>query len=184
LRLDRRERQLTAADEKAILGLMHDLLATEVATAHASSGSPLEKSESPLPGPRVIACAARGPGDELGLEMLRLALRGERVEVEVVSPQDALAAARAARESPRPTTLCIVALPPGGLLLCVNLCKRLKSAVPELRILIGRWGGTEDEEREIRRLRAAGADEVATTLLETRTQILTPPQPLQLPAPA
>jgi hypothetical protein len=51
------------------------------------------------------------------------------------------------------------------------LCKRLRARYPDLRIIVGRWGGTEDIEEVRSLLLAAGADQVTTALTETRHQI-------------
>jgi len=63
-------------------------------------------------------------------------------------------------------------LPPGGLAHTRYLCKRLRARLPQARIVVGRWGlkGNTEENRE--QLQAAGADQVETTLLETRTHLI------------
>jgi hypothetical protein len=72
-----------------------------------------------------------------------------------------------------PALVCIAAIPPDGLAQARYLCKRLHSAVPGQKILIGRWGGIGENSDHIRgRLLDACADSVATTLIESRSQCL------------
>jgi hypothetical protein len=47
----------------------------------------------------------------------------------------------------------------------------LRTALPELRILVGRWGPSALGDESTQVLRDAGADLVASTLLETRTYL-------------
>jgi hypothetical protein len=68
--------------------------------------------------------------------------------------------------------VCIGSLPPGGLAQARYLCKRIKSQCPAVKIVVGRWGEVENVERMEKRLRAAGADYVATRWLETRAQVV------------
>src|SRR5262249_11572138 len=95
---------------------------------------------------------------------------GSRLEVLPSTVLTAEVLARVERE--RPPLLCIAALPPGGLAQARYLCKRLRAQFPELKILIGRWGQRENVEAMKETLRAAGADFVGTSLLESRGQVL------------
>jgi len=66
----------------------------------------------------------------------------------------------------------VSALAPGGLAQARFLCKRLRSSAPDVRILVGRWGGGDDVEAMRQVLVAAGADAVGTSLRETRDLVL------------
>jgi hypothetical protein len=61
-------------------------------------------------------------------------------------------------------------LPPGGLAQTRYLCKRLRLRFPDTRILIGRLGTQTANHRDV--LLAAGADKVATTMIELRDQVM------------
>jgi predicted PurR-regulated permease PerM len=185
LRQDRQKRQLTVADEKVVLRLLHAMLSQALLCAPAR---PEQKQGAAVrdlaPKTRVIGCPARGMADELAVEMLRQALDREQTPLEIVPPSKVVEALRDGWDPAQRVTVCIVALAPGGISACVNFCKGCKAELPGIRVLVGRWGGSEDEEQEAERLRAAGADDVATTVLALRTQIIAPPKILQLPAPA
>ena len=70
------------------------------------------------------------------------------------------------------TVAVVGVLPPGGVAQARSLVKRLRAALPEARIVVGRWCVREDMEATRESLLAAGADEVATSLLETRDVIM------------
>jgi predicted PurR-regulated permease PerM len=66
--------------------------------------------------------------------------------------------------------VCISAVPPQAATPAGHLCKRLKHRFPELKILVALWT-SEYAERAAARLRAAGADLVATGLTEVIDQL-------------
>jgi hypothetical protein len=70
-----------------------------------------------------------------------------------------------------PAVVCIGALPPGGLAHTRYLCKRLRARLPVAKIVVGRWGLKTSVEQNEEQLREAGADQVETTLLETRNHL-------------
>src|SRR5581483_9481935 len=159
---DRAERQLTARDERAIFRLVHGLLLqlekAPPGCAGAAALQPPDANGAAAPQRRVIACPARGIGDELAVEMLR----------------EALAGLPDAPSSATPPTICVVALAPGGLAACTNLCKRARARFRGAHLLAGRWGLAEDEDTDsaARRLSAVGVDDIGMSLLQTRTQVL------------
>jgi hypothetical protein len=121
----------------------------------------------------MIGCAANDEADELALAMLGQALTPLRLRLEQLSA-DTLAAEVVERvRHEGPVLVVIVSLPPAGLATARYLCKRLRAVSADLKILVGCWGLTENVERTRERLTQAGADQVGTTLLETRTQLST-----------
>jgi hypothetical protein len=120
---------------------------------------------------RILGVPARDELDVRGLEMLRNLLSPAKWEVEV-APVTMLAGELLAHiEERRPAVLCIGSLPPGGRAHTRYLCKRLRGRFPGLKLIVGRWGlqGNVPENQE--QLRAAGADSVDTTLVQTQTQL-------------
>jgi hypothetical protein len=77
-------------------------------------------------------------------------------------------------EQRTPDLVCITAMPPGGLTQARYLCKRLRTQFPELRILVVRPGlqydKADDMEKILRRLTEDGANKVASSVTEARTQ--------------
>ncbi len=125
-----------------------------------------------LPSAVVLCCPARDETDSVAVLMLKESLSSERCLVTAASP--ALLAAEVVQlvEDRQPAVVCIAALPPGGLAHTRLLCLRLRARYPELKIVVGRWGlkGNLDKNRE--QALAAGADRFATTLAETRRQVM------------
>ena len=84
-------------------------------------------------------------------------------------------------EEKKPALICIAALPPGGMAHTRLLCIRLMARFPDLKILVGRWGLTENLEKNREQLLSAGVYEVGMTLEETRNQVMTLVQVLAAP---
>jgi hypothetical protein len=103
--------------------------------------------------------------------MFAQVLRGRPCRVEVLSPTVLAAEVVSQVQEEGAALVCVGALPPGGLAQARYLCKRLRTQFPDLKIVVGRWGQTENVERVGERLRAAGADFVGFSLQESRAQI-------------
>jgi len=120
----------------------------------------------------VFGCPARDQEDELALHMVEQLLAPSGYQVEVLSAQTLTGEVIARAQKEGPGVVCIAALPPGGLAQTRYLCKRLRGQFPGLKIVVGRWGYSENSERVRERLLSAGADQVATTLIEARSQLV------------
>jgi hypothetical protein len=105
--------------------------------------------------------------------MLRQLLDPAVWEMEVLSLEMLSAEQVALAGEKAPAVICIGALPPGGLAHTGYLCKRLRARLPQAKIVVGRWGLNDNVEQNEEQLREAGADQVATTLLETRRHLST-----------
>ncbi|MGH7766295.1 MAG: AI-2E family transporter [Candidatus Binatia bacterium] len=122
---------------------------------------------------RVLACPARDQADEIALRMLRRLLDAAGLDLEIARPVSA-AEFEQRVDGAGPSAVLIGTVAPGGVAQTRHLAKRLRARFPHLKVLIGRWGLTADfaeieEQRKL--LLAAGADEVAATLLEARDLI-------------
>jgi len=69
------------------------------------------------------------------------------------------------------SVVCLADLPPSPPSKTRYLVKRLHAALPEVRILVGRWGPPALADDSTQLLRDAGATLVASTLAETRTYL-------------
>jgi hypothetical protein len=67
--------------------------------------------------------------------------------------------------------VCLADLPPSLPSKTRYLVKRLRAALPDVRILVGRWAPPSLADESTQLLRDAGADLVASTLSETRTYL-------------
>ena len=112
--------------------------------------------------------------DRLGavaLAMVAQTLRGTRCDFELL-PAGTLSGDVIARiQSKQPAALCLATLSSVDAAYVRLLCKRLARQFDNLPILVGYWGGRqEDKHRE--RFRAAGADHVSVRIAEMRSQLV------------
>ena len=67
--------------------------------------------------------------------------------------------------------MCLADLPPSAPSKTRYLIKRLRAALPEIRIVIGRWGPPALADETGTLLRDAGANLVVSTLMDTRSYL-------------
>ena len=162
---DRERDDLSEADEQFILRATREIV--------EDLGERQEPAATPAPSGRVrlLGCPGQDEGDRLALEMLRQLLDSTRWDVEVLSTESLSAELVILAGAREPAVVCIGALPPGGLAHTRFLCKRLRARLPGTKIVVGRWGLRGNVEQNQDQLREAGADQVETTLLETRAHL-------------
>jgi hypothetical protein len=168
--LDAEDLRFARASIRAILadiGAAHGVLVcTEIPKALAADRAPVRSRI------RILGVAARDENDELGLEMLRHLLAGHDCELVVVGDDRLSSEMLQAVEEEQPVAVCIAALPPGGQGRIRYLCKRLRQRFPDLRIVVGRWGVPGPAQNYLKAFQKAGANQVRTTLLETRDDLV------------
>jgi predicted PurR-regulated permease PerM len=170
--LDRLEQRLSSEEETAIVDATRELLADVAASTRAVSpaaapagGQAGDEPRRPL---RVLGYAANGGGDELALAMLRHLVEDLPIAVEVHAARLHAADLLALVQAEGVSVVCIADLPPSPPSKTRYLVQRLHAALPEVRIVIGRWAPAALADESTQLLRAAGASLVATTLAETR----------------
>ena len=176
---DRLEGRLSLREESAVSDSTRELIADaaawirELAPAVQPSGTAAAAVE--LPGPRqplrVLGYAANGTSDALALSMLARLVEDLPVTVEIhETPLHATGLVSLLRDQAI-AVVCIADLPPSAPSRTRYMVKRLRTALPELRIIVGRWApaGLADERND--ELMGDGATHVAATLLETRDYI-------------
>lgn len=124
-------------------------------------------AESPPARTRLLGIPSRDAADEAALSMMGALLGESEFDWMVATRAQATQEIVAMVQREAPDRIWIASVPPGGLMHARHLCTRLHARFPELPIAIGRWGLTEDVEREKTQLLAAGAERVDTTLFET-----------------
>lgn len=172
---DRDSGELSPDDERFIFqvtrAILDDLEFAPPVPADSVEAAPEASAEPPGQKILVLACPACDEADELALKMLRRLLDSDRYQTEVISGQDARAEDHFAHLGESPDVVCVGALPPGGLAQARYLCKRLRASFPHQKIVVIRWGLPDNAGQRREELLAAGADLVAITLLEARTQL-------------
>jgi hypothetical protein len=104
--------------------------------------------------------------------MLQQLLDPTRYRFEIISAEMLTAEVLSVVQQQHVGLICIAALPPGATAPTRYLCKRVRARFPECKIVVGRWGVKEDNDRSLALLREAGADEVGKTLRETHNQVV------------
>lgn len=137
--------------------------------AAEDESAPAAAVTEPLGPPlQIVACGTQNGAEVTALKLLQQLLDRRQFEIEVLSPNSLVSEIIEIVEQRRPAVFCIAALPSGGLAHTRHLSKRLKQRFPELKIVVGRWGG--EPEIENRSDWAHHADYFAVTLQESLDQ--------------
>jgi len=169
---DRLRDALSEHDEQSILQAIQEIVADLGERQAAKLAGEAAAAEGPARAPaRLLGLPARDESDRLALDMLAQLLDRAHWEVEVLS-EEMLSSELVSHAGDRaPAVLVIAALPPGGLARARYLCKRLRGRLPAVKVVVGRWGLKGNEAADQEELRSAGADQIETTLLETRAHL-------------
>ena len=119
----------------------------------------------------VVGYPANGQADAIALQMLAQLVDADAIRLDVTSVR--LLSSEVIDLVRRSGTrlICIADLPPSPPSKTRYLVRKLRSAVPEAKILVGRWAPAELADDDGASLTVDGASHVATTLLETRDQL-------------
>ena len=173
---DRLEQRLSLEEETAVIDATRELLVDAVESIRRSNPEAPEPSDRPaLPGPpgplRVLGYPTNGVADELALAMLAHVLDDLPIAVEVTSARMQASELVSLVHERGFSVVCIADLPPSPPSKTRYLVKRLRAALPEVRVLVGRWAPSALADESTQVLRDTGADLVASTLMETRTYL-------------
>lgn len=112
----------------------------------------------------LLLAPAGSPGDSLALELLERQLDSQHWEVRRLSDDVLASDVLAAVAEFRPSAIVLGTLAGGEMTQVRYLCKRLRAAHPEVRLLVGRWGReaiTAELRNDINRI---GVDEIVTSI--------------------
>lgn len=175
LALTRREHVLgkLADDEAAqIYDSMHSsflLLKEEIednATVAAEKPGPSTDSKEPRRSIQVFARALQGEADAQALEMLSTVLP-PGVNLEISAEPHLIGELVRELEEKKPALLCISALPPRSQAVAGILCRRLRCTLPDLKIMVCRWG-LPNQQFNPKPLRESGATWVVSSIHQAR----------------
>ncbi|MBA2301480.1 MAG: AI-2E family transporter [Acidobacteria bacterium] len=175
---DRLEGRLSSEEESAVVDATRELIGDAAESIHRQSATlspaPPETDPSllePRQPLRVLGYAVNGIADELALMMLARLLEPLPITVEITRARmQALEIASLARRQ-QASVVCFADLPPSPSSKTRYLVRRLRAALPEVQIAVGRWSPEALADESPRALLDAGANHVAATLLETRTHL-------------
>ncbi|MDB5308348.1 MAG: tqsA 2 [Gemmataceae bacterium] len=119
---------------------------------------------------RVLLCPARDEADRVGVDLLAALLNPTRWEIEVTADEILASELLIRIGEVRPVAVVIGSLPPGGVAHTRYLVARVRARFPDLKVIIGRWGKSEDFPDDPAQP-GVGADWVDTTLADTRKRL-------------
>ena len=173
---DRLERRLSVDEETAVVDATRELLtdaAQSIRREHPPSGELTDAAA--VPGPReslrVLGYAVNSASDELALTMLARSVDDLPITIETNSTRMLASELVAMVQALGVSIVCLADLPPSPPTKTRYLVKRLHDALPEVRILVGRWAPPALADESTQALRDAGATLVASTLAETRSYL-------------
>ncbi len=172
---DRLEQRLSLDEEAALIDATRELLSDAAESIRRLQPESSPPGDPSLPAPReplrVLGWATNGVADELALQMLGHVLDDLPIVVEITSGRMLASELVSLVEAQGVSVVCLADLPPSPPSKTRYLVKRLHAALPEVRIVVGRWGPRALADDSTQPLRDAGATLVATTLAETRTYL-------------
>ena len=172
---DRLEQRLSLDEETAVIDATRELLSDAAESIRRLQPEPSPLDDPTLQGPReplrVLSIATNGSADELALQMLGHLLDDLPIVVEIVKERMLASELVSLVQAQGVSVVCLADLPPSPLSKTRYLVKRLHAALPEVRILVGRWSPRALADDSTQLLRDAGATLVASTLTETRTYL-------------
>jgi len=177
---DRLENRLSADEENVVVDATRELMSdaavvsrtARAARASVAAGSaPAEDAAPAAKRVTVLAYPANGVADELALRMLSQLLEDTPVALEVTSGRILSSETVTKVQHRGYQIVCIADLPPSPPSKTRYLVKKLRAALPELKIVVGRWAPPMLADDDPRLLVEAGANHVGSTLLETRDQL-------------
>ena len=174
---DRLEHRLSSEEEAAVIDAVRELIvdAAETIRRHADTEPSAAVTDPSLREPReplrVLGYAINGAADEEALAMLAHLLDDLPIAMEIIGTRMQAVELASLVGDRKFSVVCFADLPPSSSSKTRYLVRRLRAALPELRIAVGRWGppALADESSQI--LLDAGANHVASLLIESRNYL-------------
>ena len=187
---DRLEHRLSPEEEAAVIDATRELLSDAAESIRGALPESPPEEGVPLPGPReplrVLGYATNGAADEVALMMLAQSLDDLPIAVDIINNRMLVSELVSFLQAQKISIVCLADLPPSPPSKTRYFVKRLHAALPEVRIVVGRWAPPLLADESTQVLRDAGASLVASTFAETRTYLggLVEMPRIPVPAPA
>jgi hypothetical protein len=175
---DRLERRLTPDEETAIVDVTRELIVDaadsirRVAKAETVATPATGSEDSAVLGPRkpldVLGYAVNGVNDEVALSMLAHLVDDLAISIEILGTRMQAHELIALVREREFSVVCFADLPPSPSSKTRYLVKKLRAALPDVRIAVGRWAPRALADDSAQALRDAGANHVASLLVESR----------------
>lgn len=177
---DRLEDRMSIEEERAVLEATRELMSDAAVADRSARAARGERNDSTPDEERppastrlkVLAYPASEVSDELALLMLSQLLAHSPVELEILSTKVMTSELVGTIRASGCSSLCIADLPPSLASKTRYMIKKLRAALPELEIVVGRWAppALVDDRPDL--LIEVGAAHVGSTLLDTRDFLL------------
>jgi predicted PurR-regulated permease PerM len=169
---DRAEGRLTAEEGRGIVEATRELIGDAEAACRARRPD-IAPSADMTATERVtlLGLPAHTAADRLALEMLAKLFEGTPFALEIASVHALSSDAVALLAEGRHAAVCIADLPPSSSSKARYLVKRLRAAVPNVKIVVGRWAPPSLADGQTESILVAGAAYVSTSLLQSREQL-------------
>jgi predicted PurR-regulated permease PerM len=163
---DRARGDISESDHQRVVRAIRALVDAHVVPPPESrSGPPAREA---CRAHRVVGVSARTETDETMWEMLAQLFDPQEIRVESVGSAFLAADAGVTPAAPVADLVCVISIPPGGMVQARTICRRARAKSPHTAIVVIRPGQADDVE-SARRLIADGAGQVCSTLEEART---------------
>ena len=169
---DHAEGRLSAEEEQGVVDATRELIGDTEAARRAKQPDDAPSPDLPASEPvMVLGLPAHTDADRVALEILAKLLEGTPFVLQIASVHALSSDAVAMLGEGRHAAVCIADLPPSSPSKARYLVKRLRAAVPDAKIIVGRWAPPSLADERPKLILAAGAACVSTTLVETREQL-------------
>jgi len=174
---DRLEHRLSPEEEAAVIDATRELTsdAAGIVRRHAETEPSSAATDASLPAPReplrVLGYAVNGGADEVALAMLAHLLDDMPIAMEITSARMQAAELLSLVGDRKFSAVCFADLPPSSSSKTRYLVRRLRAALPELRITVGRWAPPALADESSKTLLDAGANHVGSLLIESRNYL-------------
>ena len=168
---DRLEGRLSSAEESTVSEATRELIGDAAEWIRKGTEAQGGSAQLELPTPpalRVLAYAANGVTDELALVMLSHLVEDLPIQLDIHQGRLHVNGLVSLLQQDHISVLCIADLPPSPPSKTRYVVKRLRAALPDLRIVVGRWAPPALADESVDGLLQDGATLVAATLLTTR----------------
>jgi predicted PurR-regulated permease PerM len=171
---DRLEHRLSSEEEAAVIEATRELVADAAETiggraeAEPSAAAADPSRLGPREPLRVLGYAVNGAADEVALAMLAHVLDDLPIAMEITGTRMQALELVSLVKDQKFSVVCFADLPPSPSSKTRYLVRRLHSALPELRMAVGRWAPPAMADESSQLLLDAGADHVASLLIESR----------------
>jgi predicted PurR-regulated permease PerM len=178
---DRMEERLSSEEEAGVVSITNDLVTdaalmtarvSEEENGERDGEQDREQEEAAIVNEvQVLGYPVNSPADEAALHMLAQVLDTTPVKLDIVSGRMMVSEVVATVQQRGCGIVCIGDLPPSPSSKTRYIVKKLRQALPDLKIVVGRWAPPSLADESPRPLLDAGAHYVGSSLLETRDQL-------------